>query len=92
MLYDHFEPGLISISPNNKSRRCLKLFIKCLIPNIESGKVKFVFVILSDAPLKLTMNEELRKITNKEKTIRIKNDILNDFLKDVLDKRLVLVR
>ena len=40
--------------------------------NIQSGKVKFVFVILSDAPLKI--NEEFRKTTNKEKTISIKND------------------
>ena len=31
---DHFGPGLISISPDNKSRRCLKLFIKYLIVNI----------------------------------------------------------
>ena len=33
MLDDHFGPGLVSISPDNKSR-CLKLFIKYLIVNI----------------------------------------------------------
>ena len=35
------------------------------------------------------MNEELRKTTNKNKTINIKNDNLNDFLIGVVDKRLI---
>ena len=35
------------------------------------------------------MNEELRKTTNKEKTITIKNDILNDFLSGMVDKCLI---
>ena len=35
------------------------------------------------------MNEELRKISNKEKTISIKNDTLNDFLSGMVDKRLI---
>ena len=35
------------------------------------------------------MNEELRKTTNKNKTISIKNDNLNDFLIGVVDKRLI---
>ena len=88
MLDDPFGPGLIPIFPDNKSRRCLKLFIKYLIVNIQSGKVKFVFVILSDAPLKIKMNKVLTKTTNKEKTISIKSDSLNDLLSDVVDKRL----
>ena len=52
-------------------------------------KVKFVFVLLSDAPLKIKMNEELRKAANKNKTISIKNDILNGFLSGMIDKRLI---
>ena len=43
------------------------------------GQVKIVSFILSDAPLKIKMNEELRKTTNKNKIISIKNGILNDF-------------
>ena len=35
------------------------------------------------------MNEELRKTTNEEKAISLKNDILNDFLSGVVDKRLI---
>ena len=35
------------------------------------------------------MNEELRKIDNKVKTISIKNDTLNDFLSGMVDKRLI---
>ena len=35
------------------------------------------------------MNEELRKTNNKNKTISIKNDILNDFLSGMVDKRLI---
>ena len=35
------------------------------------------------------MNKELRKTTNTEKTISIKKDSLNDFLSDVVDKRLI---
>ena len=35
------------------------------------------------------MNEELRKATNKNKTISIKNGILNDFLSGMVDKRLI---
>ena len=35
------------------------------------------------------MNEELRKTTNEEKTISIKNDILNDFFSGMVDKRLI---
>ena len=35
------------------------------------------------------MNEELRKTTNEEKTVSIKNDILNDFFSDMVDKRLI---
>ena len=57
MLDDRFGPELVSIVPDNKSRRCLKLFIKYLIVNIYSNQVKFVSVILSDAPLKIKMNE-----------------------------------
>ena len=34
MLDDRFGSGLISISPDNESRRRLKLFIKYLIVNI----------------------------------------------------------
>ena len=89
MLDDRFGPGLVSLSPDNKSRRCLKLFIKYLIVNIKSGQVKFISIILSDAPLKIKMNEELRKTTNKNKTISIKNSILIDFLSDMVDKRLI---
>ena len=36
MLDDRFGHGLISISPNDKSRRCLKLFMKYLI--VPNGK------------------------------------------------------
>ena len=57
MLDDRFGPGLVSISPNNKSRRCLKLFIKYLIANEKSGQVKIVSVIISATPLKIKMNE-----------------------------------
>ena len=35
------------------------------------------------------MNEELCKTTNKKKTVRIRNDSLNDFLSGVVDKRLI---
>ena len=35
------------------------------------------------------MNEELRKTTNQEKPISMKNDILNDFLSGLVDKRLM---
>ena len=35
------------------------------------------------------MNEELRKTTNKNKTISIKNGILIDFLSGMVDKRLI---
>ena len=35
------------------------------------------------------MNEELRKTTNKNKTISIKNGILNDFLSGMVEKRLI---
>ena len=89
MLDDRFGPGLVSLSPDNKSRRCLKLFIKYLIVNIKSGQVKFISIILSDAPLKIKMNEELRKTTNKNKIISIKNGILNDFLSGMVVKRLI---
>ena len=34
ILDDRFVPGLVSISPEDKSRRCLKLFIKYLIVNM----------------------------------------------------------
>ena len=84
-----FGPGLVSLSPYNKSRRCLKLFIKYLIVNIKSGQVKFVSFILSDAPLKIKMNEELRKRTNKKKIISVKNGILNDFLSGMIVKVLI---
>ena len=60
MLDDRYGPWLVSISPDNESRRCLKLFIKYLIANII-GQVKIVSVIHSDAPLKIKMNQELRK-------------------------------
>ena len=53
------------------------------------GQVKIVSVILSDASLKIKMNEELRKTTNKNQTISIKNGILNDFLSGMVDKRLI---
>ena len=33
-------------------------------------------MILSDVPLKIKMNEELGKTTNKEKAIRIKNNVM----------------
>ena len=33
ILGDLFGPGLTSISPNNKSRRCLRLLIKYMIAN-----------------------------------------------------------
>ena len=89
MLDDRFKPGLVSLSPDNKSRRCLNLFIKYLIVNITSSPVKFVSVILSDAPLKIKTNEELRKTTNKNKIISITNSILNDFLSGVIVKRLI---
>ena len=89
MLDDRFKPGLVSLSPDNKSRRCLNLFIKYLIVNITSSQVKFVSVILSDAPLKIKTNEELRKTTNKNKIISITNSILNDFLSGVIVKRLI---
>ena len=91
MLDDRFGPGLVSLSPDNKSRKCLNLFIKYLIVNIKSGQVKFVSVILSDAPLKIKMNEELRKTTNKNKIINIKNGILNDFLSGMIVKGLILM-
>ena len=45
--------------------------------------------MLSDASLKIKINEELRKTTNKNKTISIKNDISNDFLSGMIDKRLI---
>ena len=35
------------------------------------------------------MNEELRKTTNEEKTVSIKNDILNDFLSVRVNKPLI---
>ena len=35
------------------------------------------------------MNEELRKTTNINKTISIKNDFVNDFLSGMLDKGLI---
>ena len=35
------------------------------------------------------MNEELRKATNKNKSISIKNGVLNDFLSGMVDKRLI---
>ena len=89
MLDDRFKPGLVSLSPDNKSRRCLNLFIKYLIVNITSSQVKFVSVIPSDAPLKIKTNEELRKTTNKNKIISITNSILNDFLSGVIVKRLI---
>ena len=89
MLDDRFKPGLVSLSPDNKSRRCLNLFIKYLIVNITSSQVKFVSVILSDAPLKIKTNEELRKTTNKNKIISITNSILNDFLSGMIVKRLI---
>ena len=43
--------------------------------------------MLSDAPLKIKMNKELRKTTNKNKTISIKNGILHGFLSGMVDKR-----
>ena len=89
MLDYRFGPGLVSLSLYNKSRRCLKSFIKYLIVNIKSGQVKFVSVILSDAPLKIKMNEEVRKTTNKNKIVSIKNGILNDFLSGMIVKRLI---
>ena len=89
MLDDRFKPGLVSLSPDNKSRRCLNLFIKYLIVNITSSQVKFVSVILSDAPLKIKTNEELRKTTNKNRIISITNSIVNDFLSGVIVKRLI---
>ena len=45
--------------------------------------------ILSDAPLKIKMVKELRKTTNKNKIISIKNGILNDFLSGIVVKRLI---
>ena len=45
--------------------------------------------MLLDATLKIKMNEELRKTINKNKTVSIKNDILNDFLSGMVDKRSV---
>ena len=39
--------------------------------------------------LKIKMNEELSKTANKEKTISIKNNILNDFWSGIVDKRLM---
>ena len=86
ILGDRFGSGLVSISPDKKSRTCLKLFIKYIIANIQSDQVS---VILSDAPLKIKMNEELRKTTNKNKIISIKNGILNDFLSGMVVKRLI---
>ena len=38
-------------------------------------------------PLKIEKSEELRKKPNKNKTISIKNGILNDFLSGMVDKR-----
>ena len=35
------------------------------------------------------MNAKLKKQTNRGKTISIKNDILNDFLSSMVDKRLI---
>ena len=35
------------------------------------------------------MNEELRKTTNENKTVSIKNDILNDFLSGTVVKCLI---
>ena len=89
MLDGRFGPGLISISPDDKSRRCLRSSMIYLLVNVQLGKVKFVFVIFSDKHLKIKMNEELRKKNNKEKTISIKNDILNDFLSGMVDKHLI---
>ena len=83
MLDDRFEPGLVSISPDNKSRRSLKLKM------LKVKNVKNVSVILSDAHLKINMNEELKKTTNKNKTISIKSGILNDFLTGMVNKRLI---
>ena len=40
-------------------------------------------------PLKIKMNKELRKTNNKERTISIKNDILNNFLNGIVEKRLI---
>ena len=76
MLDDHFGSELVSISLDNKSRRCLKLFIKYPIVNIWSGQVKFVSIILSDA-------------TNKNKITSIKNGFLNDFLNGLVGKHLI---
>ena len=89
MLDDRLGPGLVSISLDNKSRRAFKLFIKCVIVNISSDQVKFVSFILSDAPLKIKTNEELRRTTNKKKIISIKNGILYDFLSGMVVKRLI---
>ena len=86
ILGDRFGSGLVSISPDKKSRRCLKLFIKYIIANIQSDQVS---VILSDAPLKIKMNEELRKTTNQNKTISRKNDILKYFSSGMVGKRLI---
>ena len=51
--------------------------------------LKNVSVIHSDAHLKIKMNEELKKTTNKNKTISIKSGILNDFLTGMVNKRLI---
>ena len=50
MLHDHLGPGLTSICPDNNIR-FLKLFIKNIIVNMQSGKVSFGFSKLSDVPL-----------------------------------------
>ena len=50
MLHDHLGPGLTSICSDNNIR-FLKLFIKNIIVNMQSGKVGFGFSKLSDVPL-----------------------------------------
>ena len=50
MLHDHLGPGLTSICSDNNIR-FLKLFIKNIIVNMQSGKVSFGFSKLSDVPL-----------------------------------------
>ena len=54
-----------------------------------TDQVKFVSLILSDVLLKIKVNEELRKTTNKNKIISLKNGILNDFLSGMVVKRLI---
>ena len=45
--------------------------------------------MLSDGPLKIKKNEELRKTTNKNKITSTKNGFLNDFLNGMVGKRLI---